>query len=356
MTILYATLFIAYTFALFSRCIARPALAGPGPDFVSPNKLMAFIPAVIIILISGLRQNIGDTYFYKHAYELNDFDWAYVSSSSDIGFALLQMILKQISKDPQILVFTTALITNLLIVAVLYKYCRLFELGLYVYITSGMFIVSMNGIRQFLAAAIIFAATKYLFDGSWKKFVIVVLLASTIHSSALLLIPIYFMARRKAWTGSTILLLAASILLVAGYNQFSSVLFAAIENTQYGHYQDFQEGGANIIRVIIHAIPVIIAYVGRDRLREIFPKSDYIVNMSLLGLLVMIIATQNWIFARFHIYFGLYSLILISWMIKLFAEKQQKLVYLLVLCFYFLYFFYENAIALGIVYRSPYFG
>ena len=59
--------------------------------------------------------------------------------------------------------------------------------------------------------------------------------------------------------------------------------------------------------------------------------------MSLLGLVFMIISTQNWIFARFSIYFGLYQLILISWIIKLFTEKDQKLIYYAILVFYFIY-------------------
>ena len=42
------------------------------------------------------------------------------------------------------------------------------ELSLYVYIASGMYLVSMNGVRQYLTAAIIFTATKYILDGNWK--------------------------------------------------------------------------------------------------------------------------------------------------------------------------------------------
>ena len=80
------------------------------------------------------------------------------------------MFLQNISDDPQLLIFTTALITNVLIVIILYKYSRMFELSIYVYITSGLYTVSMNGIRQSLAAAIIFAATKYILDGMEKVF------------------------------------------------------------------------------------------------------------------------------------------------------------------------------------------
>lgn len=48
-------------------------------------------------------------------------------------------VIKSISDDPQVLIFTTALITNTLIVIVLYKYSRMLELSLYVYITGGLF-------------------------------------------------------------------------------------------------------------------------------------------------------------------------------------------------------------------------
>ena len=47
------------------------------------------------------------------------------------------------------MIFTTALITNVLIIIVLYKYSRLFELSTFVYITGGLHLVSMNGIVKY---------------------------------------------------------------------------------------------------------------------------------------------------------------------------------------------------------------
>lgn len=265
------------------------------------------------------------------------------------------MILKKLSEDPQILILATALITNMLIVLVLYKYSRMIEMSLFVYITSGLFLVSMNGIRQFLSASIIFAATKYIMDGNWKKFMIVIFLAATFHQSALIFIPIYFLVRRKAWTKSTFALLGIAMIVVVGYNQFSSLLFIALEDTQYGHYSDFSEGGASILRVLVYAAPLFIAYLGREKFRNIFPNSDYIVNICILNLIFMIIASQNWIFARFTIYFGLYNLILIAWVVKLVKERDQKFLYFGIFVFYLAYFYYEHVISLAISYKSNFF-
>lgn len=357
MTVLWFTLILVFIFAFFSRYFAT-TVSNKGVNLsysiAIPNKLMKLGVVLVLVLVSGLRNNIGDTYFYKYAFEIGDFSWSSVLENKEPGFIILQMFLKQISADPQILIFVTALITNLLIVITLYKYSRLIELSIYVFITSGIFTVSMNGIRQSLAASIIFLATKYLLDGSTKKYFITVLFASTIHQSAFILLPIYFIVRREAWTKITFLLLTSSVFIVIGFNQFTELLFSVLDSSNYGNYSDFQEGGASFVRVAVNCAPLILAFLGRKKLHELWPKSDYIVNMSIISTLFMIISTQNWIFARFNIYFGLYNLILISWLVMLFKDNSKKFIYYSILIFYLIYYFYEHVITLNIEYISDY--
>ncbi|MBU7593525.1 EpsG family protein [Metabacillus halosaccharovorans] len=352
MTVLWINLGLVYVFSFLARYITIPLSIGT--NLATSNKLLIFLAIATLVLVSGLRNNIGDTYFYIKSYEDKDFTWEYIVANKDPGFGILQMLLQTISKDPQLLIFITALITNILIGITLYKYSRMIELSFYVYITAGMFTVSMNGIRQFLAASIIFIATKYILNGDFKKYALLVILASTIHQSALILIPIYFIVRREAWTKVTFLLFVLAIVIVFGFNQFSEMLFASIEDTQYSKYSTFDEGGASSIRVLVDSIPVIIAFLGREKLRKMWPKSDIIVNLAVINLIFMIIATQNWIFARFNIYFSLYNLILISWIIYLFKENSRKFVYYGLLVCYLVYFYYEQVISLNMDYQSDY--
>ncbi len=354
MTVLYVNLALVTLFALMARYYSLDFSLGSMP--IRPNILFTLFALLTLVFVSGLRSNIGDTFFYMHAYKINRIDWAYIFENKDIGFGILQMLLQKISMNPQLLIFMTALITNGLIILVLYKYCRLIEIGLYVFITSGLFLTSMNGLRQFLAAAILFAGTKYLIEGNWKKYGCIVLLASSIHMSAIIMIPIYFLVRSKAWSKTTFLLLFLSVILVLGFNHFSELLFSALESTQYGHYQSFSEGGASILRVLVTSVPLLLAYMGRERLRELFPASDVIVNMAVLGVVFMLVSTQNWIFARFYYYFGLYQLILIPWVVQSFRERDRKLIYFGILIFYFVFFYYETVISLGIEYKSHLFG
>lgn len=355
MKILWLNLIIVFICGLLSRYFTKKSIYHRSFTTSKPNKALIFVALMSLVFVSGLRSNIGDTFFYKHAYELNDFTWALIFEQGDIGFGMLQMFLqKNISEDSQVLIFTAALITNMLIVFVLYKYSKRIEISLYVYITGGLFLVSMNGIRQLIAAAIAFTAIRYLIQGNFVKYGLIVGIASLFHQSALILIPIFFLVRFKAWSRTTIILATLSIVIVIGYEQFSRLLFIAIEDTQYGHYKTFSEGGANLLRFAVSAVPLMFAYLGRERLREILPNSDYIVNMSLIGLLFMLISTQNWIFARFSIYFELYQLILISWIINVFRERDEHLIYLSIIVCYFAYYYYESVLNLNILYESDY--
>jgi len=354
MIILFLTLLLVYIFSVASRYFIP---VQKGPDLIIKSRPVIFpiiITISLLILVSGLRNNIGDTFFYQKSYTEIDYTWEHIFSNKDPGFGILQMFLQTISEDPQILIFATALITNLLIGITFYKYSRMIELSFYVYITAGMFIVSMNGIRQFVAASIIFIATKYLLNGDFKKYSLIIILASTIHQSALVLIPIYFIVRREAWTKFTFLLFMLAIFIVLGFNQFTELLFSSIENTQYSNYSTFEEGGANKIRVLVESVPIIIAFIGREKLRKLWPKSDIIVNLAVINLIFMIIATQNWIFARFNIYFSLYNLILISWIIYLFKENNRKFVYYGLLVCYLCYFYYEHVVTLNLQYQSDF--
>ncbi len=352
MTIMWINLSLVYLFASLSRLYSTPIQ--DTLNRVKPYKFYVILVIICLVSVAGFQKNIGDTYFYMHSFKITEFTWEQIDFSGDFGFNIYQLLLQKLSRDPQILIFTTALITNLLIVVVLYKYSRMFELAVFVYIASGMFTTSMNGIRQYLAAAIVFFSTKYLLNGDFKKYVLIILLASTVHKSALVLLPIYFIVRREAWTKVTFILLTLSIFIVLGFNTFSGMLFSALDDTQYGHYSDFAEGGANKLRIVVIAIPVLVAFLGRKKLKRLWPQSDYIVNMSIISVFFIIIASQNWIFARFNIYFGLYSLILISWIVKLFRENNQRLIYFGIVVSYIIYFYFEHVISFGLRYESDY--
>lgn len=165
MTFLWWNLAIVFIFSFFARYFSNPVIVNGVPIKLRPNRLLVVGVMVSLVVIAGLRKNIGDTFFYMHSFKVSTFTWDSIVKDKDFGFGILQMLLKNYSTDPQTLIFITALITNILIVLILSRYSGFFELSTYAYITGGLFLVSMNGIRQVLAAAIIFTATRFIISG-----------------------------------------------------------------------------------------------------------------------------------------------------------------------------------------------
>lgn len=344
MKVFYITLISTFILALIARiCTYKNK---------KPNLFFSILAMIIIIGVAGLRSNIGDTYMYKVLYD-NVIAGTVVDGAYEPGFIAFLKMLTNISIDPQIMIFATSFVTQVLNIWTLRSYASLFELQIYMYITSGYFLTLMNGIRQGFAAAIMFACTKLIINNNFKLYLLITLAASTFHSSALIMIPVYFIVKNEAWSKNMIrIIVIASICFLIG-QPVINFMFSLLEGTRYEGYSEFDEGGASIFRVIVAAVPVVLAYLGRKKLKEEWPESDVFVNMSVINLIIMAFSLFNWIFARFSYYFQPYTFILLPYTIKsLFNSRQKGLIYYLFLICYFVFMYAEYVLALNIQYKS----
>jgi len=342
----YATLASTYILSLLSR-IARD----------KRYRLLAVfwisLGIIVLVLFSGFRSGIGDTGMYKHTYGLLVANPNLSKSSGEYGFTLLNLILIKFSSDPQTLVFVVALITQVCNVYVLKKYESYIELEIFMYIAAGYFTVTMNGMRQCLAAALLFLCTKFIIKGNFKKYLICIAIISTIHQSALFMIPVYFIVRMKPWSKKTFIIIGIAVLGVLFYDELSVYIFKALENTNYGQYSDFKEGGSSIMRTIVNLVPIMFAYLKRNELKEKWPESDVFVNMALLNCIFVAFGMSNWIFNRFTLYLQLYNFILLPFIIKnCLKGKERRTIYLALIGCYLLFFYREQVIGLNMQYKS----
>ncbi|MFW0893121.1 EpsG family protein [Clostridium perfringens] len=345
MAAFYFALIGSYVFSLIARIIKNKKNY--------PNLYFSIFAILILALIAGLRWGIGDTPAYVHLYSLIEPGYD-PKGGYELGFVLFLAILKSISKDPQFMIFVTGIITTILNLWTIRKYCKdsYFELAIFVYVASGYYLVTMNGIRQSLAASIIFAGTSFILRGEFKKYLFLCILMTTFHTSALVMIPAYYVVRNEAWSKRIYQLLILFLIGMFLYEPLMAFVYKLLGNSKYADYQNFNEGGSNILRVIVFAIPVILSYIKRDKLKE-WPEANVFVNMSLISFLIMGFSLYNWIFARFTIYFQLYNFILFPYIIKnCFLGSERRLIYYYFLVCYFLFFIYEYKISLGMVYTS----
>lgn len=346
MYVFYSTLISTYILGLFARISYNK-------KFKELAIFFLVLLSINLILVSGLRSGIGDTYFYKHSYELLVQNPNQFKVDGDFALNLLSLFLMQISTDPQILIFTVALITNILNVIMFNKYRSYLELQVYMYITSGYYITTMNGLRQCLAAALLFACTQLIIKGKFIPYCICVMLISTFHESALAMIPIYFVVRQEAWSKKMVIFIGLAVVGIFGYDIISPIIFKALESTSYGHYSQFNEGGSSAMRTLVNLVPVILAYIKRHELKEKWPNNNIFVNMSIINVVFVAFGMFNWIFNRVALHFQLYNFVLLPYLIKnCFNGKERRLLYLGFLACYFFFFYYEQVIGMGMSYPT----
>ncbi|MEG1149620.1 MAG: EpsG family protein [Cellulosilyticaceae bacterium] len=311
----------------------------------------------ILFGISGFRTGIGDTYFYKHSYEIVGENIANGNMEAikqlfegEQGFNALVVALNYISPDPQLLVIVFAFITNFFNLKSIYKYAKPFELGIFLYFATVIFYVTMNGMRQALVASIFFWGVRFIIKGNPIKYCLLIALLTLFHTSAIILFPIYFIVRYKAW-GKLFWTVAG--LFVAAATAFRPLMPIVVEMLEGGRYdayaQDMAGGGAgvNLIRVMTMLVPLILAYLIKDDLKEQWKESDIFIFMSLFNFGFMLLGAQYLYFYRVCIYFELFNLALVPRALSCIGEKVAKPAYIYTVGCYALFCYYQVVMSWG---------
>lgn len=322
-----------------------------------PNFFFSVISCVILIIVSGFRESVGDTVPYRNSYE-NSIPATvseYLKNSDfegDWGFNLFQAAIKQLfGKNGQWLILICSIITISLIFYTFYRYSDSLELAIFYFIASGSYMTSMNGVRQYLVSAILFIAFPWIIKKKWYLYIPLVLIVSTMHKSALIFILLYFIVNAQAWGKVTKGILIVGIFLYISYPVTGPLIVRLLGDSQYGQYGSLllsNGRGANFLRVIVFAVPIFIAFLGRKK-EIVTKKSEYnlMINMSVLNLVFILLANRYWIYARFNMYFTVYAIILLCWGVKYLCGRYRQVIYAGSLVAYAFYFWYETYVSLG---------
>lgn len=356
-----ATLIMCFIVAVCKRIPLRKP-GGIGQPL--PNPIAVIIPIVFFVAMAGLRKNVGDTVFYAHSFELmGDENQVSIEIFFTSMFAFFQNIIRNFTDDPQYLIMFTAIFAVPVPLIILYKYSYPFEMGLFLFVAYGYIGGLMNGVRQYMAAAIVLCATKYLFSlkkSDFIKYAVIILLAYCMHNSALVMLPVYFVVRRRSWQIGSYLISLASVVGVVMFDAILPSFLGALEDTSYSHYAENgwftsgEEGGSSIFRVLAALVPIVIAFVNKSSMRRLGHMGDIMINMAFLNAAIYMLAVYNWIFARVAIYMSIYFIILMTWVLSFGVKPRERLIYKTACIFAF--FIYSRIISYMIaMYESDYF-
>ena len=299
--------------------------------------IITFLPVFLFVSVGEIR---SDIWAYLDGYDKLSPSISEVFQNwwndKGPGFTLIEVLIKRVfgnNHDAFRIVF--ALIQSIPLILIYRKYSEDYVFSIFLFIAMGNYNGwMMNGLRQFVAACIIFAATPLLVRRKIIPTLLIILLAMTIHVSAMMMLPIVMIIWFKPWKKG----------IIISYVVFVITLFIFVNNTDMLSEEiKSVDDGANPLRIVISALPCVIAFIGRKKIAaENNSLINICVNMSVFTTLIFFVATfTNGIgTGRLPIYTGLFNLILIPYLCKsVFNETVSKNIKIFFILFYIAYFF-----------------
>lgn len=309
---------------------------------------MIFLPILLMTVFGRPR---SDTYAYISSFRAYSIDEMIesVQSAKEPGFVIFNLVIKSIfGNNTTAYRLAMALVQAIPLMVIFRKWSEDYLFTIYLFVANGMHLAwMMNGIRQFMAVTIIFAATPWVLERRYLRSILVVLLAASFHRSALFMLPVVLFIQGEPWNWKTILVSLAivfSTVFFAGNSAaFDSV--AGIVGYSTEAVREWGDDGTNPIRVALSAIPMVLAFFFREQLWvENDGMINLCVNMSVVttGVNLLAMVTSGILTGRMPIYTSLYNLILLPHLIdKCFDERYRQIIKVAAIVLYFLSFYVQ---------------
>ena len=314
--------------------------------------IMVFLP---VIWMAGTRTYLGDTFLYRLGFlkipdSLSAFSEYFQMLQKDKGYSVFAFLVKQVVGNNSVLYFTfVALLQAVLLISVYRKYSINYVMSVFLFIASTDYLSWMfNGIRQFIAVVIVFAATPWMLKKKYVQLVLIILLASTFHKTALIMLPCVIIAQGRAWNKKTLMFIVCALLAVAFVSRFIGWMDDALSETQYANvvsdYKSWNDDGTSFQHVLVYSVPALLSFFGKKRIQRLGnPMINFCTNMSIIsmGLYIISMFTSGIFIGRLPIYVSLYSYILLPWEARyLFGRTLSMFMYVgIVVCFLIFYCF-----------------
>lgn len=279
----------------------------------------------VLFLLSAFRDGVGTDYLH-YQYLFNSYltgtdgEW----QSVEPGFQLIFKVTSIFSNDSRLFfVLTSFLILCCFFIAFL-KYSRSVLLSVFLFITLYYYFNSLNGVRQFLAMALVLCfSTRSLAERNFLKYLISIIFASLFHMSALFMLPAYFLC--KELKAIEIFYLIFFILVVFLLYDF---VFAFVFKIfpYYQIYSEYKSGSASAFLLIqlLFFLLVFLAYKKSDS----WTKEELVsFNLSLFSLFFFVLSYKNTMFFRLGMFFGMYFLILVPATLNSFISSKNKFIF-----------------------------
>lgn len=307
----------------------------------------------------GFDTIVYQTSFLKAPNQLSQLPGYLETITKDKGFSVLTVFIKSFIGNSANLYFLILASVQMTGIALVYrKYSCDYLFSIFLFVASTEYIAWMhNGVRQFLSVVLVFVASSLLFKKKYIPLIAVILLASTIHASAIYMLPIVFIVQGRIFNKKTVLCILAVICALLFVSQFTNLLESVLAETQYqdavSEWNSLGDDGTNPLRAAVYSVPAILALIGWKHMRnETNPVIQVATNASIITAAIswLSVATSGVFLGRLLIWTSLYNGVVLPYEIEhIFEPKSAKIVKIIAVVCYIVFFYYQMHIAWGIM-------
>ena len=349
MTVYFITLFFVTLFCLFAKMYDYKTVQF---DTLNRNKhtqvtmLCYIIVACVLIFVAGFRYRVGTDFmaYYTH-YELyaNQF-FEHLRTFNEPGFRFICWVTVLLKGNGTTAIFLSAAITVILYLRTVYKNTDCLVTATLLYIFLGCWHGSFNGIRQYLASAVIFAGIRYIRDKKFWKYALTVFIAFLFHTSAILMIFAYFVAHNKINLKNITLMVLASLVVLFSFSEVVE-LTGLLLNEDLSDEGTYLTNSVNILRVLVALAPAVL-FLFIYWKREMTSEQRVWLNLLILNGIMMVSTSNSTYLARMGIYTTPFTAIGIPELLKEVSPRNRRIIKLVILILYCAFWLYD-------IYKSP---
>lgn len=341
MSIYYVTLFLIAIFAYIAQYYLLTKCPIEGKDQWQTKNTAVWLVAIPLVFFAGFRYQVGSDWYYYFSWTHKQFSHYLSQSFSEPGWKIIGYIATLVVDRYGSAMFLAALITILLYIRTIAKYSTNFTFSviLYFFLTwHGCF----NGVRQYLAAAMLFAGHRFVYERKFWKWLLVVAIASLFHTTAFVMVFWYFVATRKLNTKQVFLLVIIGIVAFLSYDRIFDLL-SFLKGKTVDPESLYASNDVNLLRIAVKWAPVIfLAFLNMNsKSKQYDSEYNFYSNMILLNAIFMTVSMRSAYLARVGIYTDCFTLLAWPLMLKKLNRKSKQIMTVILLFCYGGYWLYD---------------
>ncbi len=344
MGVYYITLFIVFIFTVLAKAYDYKFVQYNSLGRVKHTQLtMAiFLFAVCtLIFVAGFRYNVGSDFknYYIGYVQSSKLFFERLITLNEPGYYFLCWITVLIKGNGTTAIFLAAAVTVILYLKTIYENTNCLITATLLYLFLGCWHGSFNGIRQYLASAIIFSGIRYIKEKQFWKYALTVFIAFLFHTSAIIMIFAYFITHWEIRFRNIAFLIIGSVVILFSFNGVLE-LAGFLLKQNYGINSAYITRSVNGLRILVAVAPAIfflIFYWNREKTND----QKMWLNLLILNGIMMFATSNSAYLARMGIYTTPFLALGIPELLKEISFRNRNILRVVILLLYVIFWWYD---------------